>query len=417
MRVLLFSPMFYGHPVVYCRVYSKILLDHGCTVVLASFGLASFRLEDWPEIAGIAESKFEIVDLGGDISPAAGPLTAEELVTLQKARRIDATVFIHADYFRNEFLRIANRSAPALYGRNVGIFSLTARWYPGEDNLTGKPVSWIAPALRTSLGNLKRKVFERKESDAYFFENALIGQQVLDTLLVKDERVSRAFPSPVHWMPEIYKVFDEQITDKGTRQFEAVAERYENFRTQTADKEVLLYFGNAAWYKGYDYALALALRDPSVAFVQGGAPDLGDGKYELDVAAMRSTLQAQGRFFETAEFLYSQELIEYFFTSARRVVSTHRLAGTSGTMLQAIECGKPILTPDSGLLGWRTKTYKLGSTYAHGDLEDMSRKWRGLSVEPSALQTDLAAFIDQFSQEKLAQCICAHVLEDGKAPA
>jgi glycosyltransferase involved in cell wall biosynthesis len=417
MRVLLFAPMFYGHPVVYCRVYSKILLVHGCTVVLASFGLASFSLDSWPEVAEIAESRFEVADLGGVISPAAGPLTAEELIAVQKAHKIDVTVFMHADYFRDQFLRIAEGAAPALHGRNVGIFSLTARWFPGEDNVTGKPVSWIAPTLRTSLGNLKRKVFDYKKSDAYFFEHALIGRRVLDTLLVKDERVSRAFASPVHWMPEIYKVFDEQITDKGRKQFEAVSERYESFRKQSADKEVLLYFGNAAWYKGYDYALALALRDPSVAFVHCGAPDLGDGKYEFDLVAMKAELQAQGRFFETAEFLDSQELIEYFFASARRVVSTHRLAGTSGTMLQAVECGKPLLTPDSGLLGWRTKTYKLGSTYAHGDLDDMSRKWREFDPERFDFRPSLAAFIARFSQEKLEQCVCAHVLEQAETPA
>ena len=57
MRTLLFSPMFYGHPIVYCRVYSKILLERGCTIVLASFGLSQFRLDDWPEVAAIAASR------------------------------------------------------------------------------------------------------------------------------------------------------------------------------------------------------------------------------------------------------------------------------------------------------------------------------------------------------------------------
>lgn len=411
MRVLLLSSLFYGHPVVYCRVISRILLAQGCSVFIASFGLNNF-VSEWPEVSQVAHGRLRKLDLGGTISPTPGQLRVEQIVNLQRENNIDVTLFVHADYLREEFIRIGRKGAPHFHGRTVGIFSYTARWYPGEDPLTGKQITWYGPTLRRTLGNLKRSILDWETSDVYFFENVALSAKVLSSILVKDERISTRFGPPVFWMPDIYKVFHDACTKSGRDQFDRIATSYEQYLFRIGERKILLYFGNAAWYKGYDLALQLAARDHDTCFVHCGKGDLGDHPYEYDVRRPRERLAREGRLYEAREYLLSQKLIELFFCSARHIVSTHRLTGTSGTMLQALDCGSPILTADSGLLGFRTKSYKLGRTYEYGNLEELYVAWSKFKRDdPVQYLAPIRRFMTRFSEEALTRCICKVLLE------
>lgn len=51
-------------------------------------------------------------------------------------------------------------------------------------------------------------------------------------------------------------------------------------------------------------------------------------------------------------------------------------------MLQALEVGKPVLVPRTGLVGWRAEKYGLGKTYQHRDEQDLARAWKEFRQEP-----------------------------------
>jgi hypothetical protein len=180
---------------------------------------------------------------------------------------------------------------------------------------------------------------------------------------------------------------------------------------------VLLYFGTGAWYKGYDCFLKLAQTDGNAFALHAGAPERGEkGKsYLYDVEDMRHALLRQGRLFETNAFIESDDLISLLFRSIGRFVSTHRLTLSSGTVLQALELGKSVLTPDAGLVGWRTREYRLGTTHAYGNMEDLASTWAAFkSGTFDADPQDLRSFMGRFSRTNVERFFTDIVT--GRAP-
>ncbi|HEV2722874.1 MAG TPA: hypothetical protein VG323_22810 [Thermoanaerobaculia bacterium] len=369
-----------GHPRVYCRVIADALADQNCEIVLAVGFTEETGLRESPDLQPLA-ARSGVVLLDNRSHSARGHphLSAEELRQLQSRFEIDTTLFIEADKSKDEFVRIAEGAAPRLRGRNLGIFANTAEWYPGEDSFTGAPKPFIAPTLRTTLGNLKRALFERRKSARYFYEKTILGRGVLDEIFVKDERLAEWFGPPVYWMPEITRPAGESGDDDD---FDRRSAELATFLAANAGREPLLYFGDAAFYKGYDLFLEFAARTPSVCAIHPGRTY--DAKqaawFETDVEALRTKLRGEGRLYETNAYVSSRRLKGLYFGAIRLYVTTHRLALSSATVIQAAELGKPVLVPDRGLLGYRVRKHGLGGVYAYGDLGDLARKadelWR-----------------------------------------
>ena len=399
-RILLYSPDVIGHPRVYCRVIADALQGEECELVVAMGFSEAAELVDSPDVQPLASrERVQLIDTR-DHSAAHRPhLTAEEIGVLQKAVRADVTLFIEADKSGDEFRRIASGEAPRLHGRNLGIFANTAEWYPGEDSFTGAKKTLRAPTLRTTLGNVKRALFERRKSVRYFYEQTILGGRVLDEVITKDERLSEWHGPPVYWMPEISSPVASD--DAG---FEETRAAFERFHAQNAGREPLLYFGDAAFYKGYDLFLKFAAEMPETYVIHPGRtydPKQRDW-FAYDVEALREQLRAEGRLFETNEYVHSNRLKDLFFGAIRVYVTTHRLALSSSTVIQAAELGKPMLVPDRGLLGYRVKANGIGAVYRYGDLADLKRKademFRG---DLARFNEPLRRFAARFSQEEV----------------
>ena len=404
-RILLYSPDLVGHPPVYCRVIADALRDQDCALVLAmgltdAIGFARSSdlhpLKDRPQV--------QILD-NRTLSATARPhLTAEELLALQKRFDVTTTLFIEADKSNAEFSRIAAGEAPRLYGRNLGIFANTAEWYPGEDSFTGEPKRLIAPTLRTTLGNIKRAIFARRKSARYFYEHVILGAKVLDEVFVKDERLAEWFGPPVYWMPEISRPLAKESEPADDDAEFARKEELNAFLAANAGREPVLYFGDAAFYKGYDLFLEFVARNPSVCAIHAGRtydPQQA-AWFEYDVEALRQKLRGEARLCETNDYVSSRRLKDLYFGAIRLYITTHRLTLSSATVIQAAELGKPVLVPDRGLLGYRVRSNHLGGVYAYGDLDDLSRKAEEL------WRSDLARFFaparalwERFSDEAI----------------
>jgi hypothetical protein len=405
MKILLYAPILTGHPQVYCRVIGEILLEAGCDVCIAAATDPDTVWDDWNDLRVFAGRKeVSFVDTRTMSEEGTEHLRAEEMVALQKTCSIDSTLFVEGDWFREQFIRIGSGEAPRLHGRNVAICAGVCHWYPGEDGYTGKRQPLFGPTLRQTLGRFKRAVLNQKESDRYFYKTVLAKRRVVDSIIVKDERITERYGAPFFWMPEIYRVFDgesDAVQGADFKQFSAPVEQYIE---QAGAANVLLYFGTGTWYKGYDYFLKLAESDPSTFALHAGAPERSEPKtMAFDTDGLKSTLREQGRLFETNGFVESSALVDLLFNSIERFVSTHRLTLSSGTMLQALEAGKPVLVPGTGLVGWRVERFGLGKTYRYQDEQDLVRNWRAFRKEPvDEYGPRINEFMQQFSRENVA---------------
>lgn len=391
-RILLYSPDVAGHPRVYCRVIADSLRAEACEVVVAMGFTDEVGLRESPDIQPLAtRANVQLVDTRKFSAGGKPHLRAEELVAMQQQLAVDTTLFIEADKSNAEFERIAAGQAPRLRGRNLGIFANTAEWYPGEDSYSGERRGLLAPTLRTTLGNIKRALFNHRNSAAHFFEKTLIARHVLDEILVKDERLANWRGHPVHWMPEISRPASAPPTAEDAAEYERMRAQLQTFLAANAGREPVLYFGEAADYKGYDLFLDFIAQTPSACAIHAGQ-SFDAKKFPAPVDSLRLRLLREGRLLETNAYIHTQQLKELFFGAIRLYLTTHRLALSSSTVIQALELGKPVLVPDRGLLGYRVRANNLGQVYRYQDLPDLKRKAMAL------WQSDLARFAQPASQ-------------------
>ena len=397
--VLLYSPNLSGHPQVYCRVITDILRQHGATIFIATADTEDWP-RHWPDLGPfLACSDVKVISARLFSASGAGYLRAEELRRLQEELRIDSTLFIEAENFRAEFVRIARGEARRLSGYNAGIFGQTTYWFPGEEFYSGQKVRLLDGSLRQKLGTLKRSLLRPWTIDRFFFENYLIKRRVLDGVIVKDERLADRYGGVVHWLPEIYRVFDSAESEEDRAEYDAVMPGLVRFLEQHDPENIVLFFGAGAWYKGYDHFIRLLLDDPTSVGVHVGAGiRYQEGKEFLgDPESGKQKLVGEGRLYETNRYVQGARLVRDVFGLARRFVSTHRLTVSSGTMLQALELGLPVLVPDSGLIGYRTRQCELGLTYRYGDSQDLLGKWRSFRQEPlDSYREPINAFMQKF---------------------
>ena len=248
-------------------------------------------------------------------------------------------------------------------------------------------------------------MLNRPESIQYFYDHILLARRPIDTVIVKDERVAEHFGPPVFWMPEIYKVFGAREEERRLGDWDAFAGPIREYVERAGPSHVLLFFGTGAWYKGYDLFLRLADIEPSVFALHAGAAERHEPgkKMAFDVDAMRKRLLREKRLFETNTYIESEDLVRLVFNSIERFVSTHRLTLSSGTMLQALDAGKPVLAPGTGLVGYRTRRYNLGMTYRYFDDQNLAERWREFGQTPaSAFSLSIADFMRRFSRDEVA---------------
>jgi glycosyltransferase involved in cell wall biosynthesis len=406
-RILLYSPDVVGHPRVYCRVIADALAHADCEVVVAMGFTPGMELADCADLQPLAgRERLTLLDTRTVSARGEPHLLAKEIVALQRRVRADTTLFIEADKSLAQLRRIASGDAPRLAGRNLGIFAATSEWYPGEDSYTGEPVSLRGPTLRRTLGNIKRAVLHRRDSLPYLYEKVLIGRGILDALIVKDERLAQWRGAPVLWMPEISRPVDAPESDEDRAEYEHRATQVAGFLQANDGREPVLYFGDAAFYKGYDVFLEFLDRNPRTCGIHAGRrsyDELQRGWFRCDVDALRAKLRAEGRLLETDAYVHTQRLKELFFRSVRVYLTTHRLALSSSTMLQAMELGIPVLVPDRGLLGHRVRENGLGSVYRYQDIDDLRRHALALwSSDLARFREPIARFWQRFSHDAVA---------------
>jgi glycosyltransferase involved in cell wall biosynthesis len=404
-RILLYSPDVVGHPRVYCRVIADALAAEPCELVVAMGFTEEVGLKESPDLHPLTSRPgVRLVDTRTFSESGRPHLSAEELVKVQANFGVETTLFIEADKSNAEFVRIAAGDAPRLRGRNLGIFANTAEWYPGEDSFTGQRRGLLAPTVRTTLGNVKRAIFNRRQRPKYFYERTIIRSRVLDEVLVKDERLADWRGPPVCWMPEISRAAAAAETAEDASEFERRRVELTAFLMSNPNREPVLYFGDAAYYKGYDLFLEFIASTPGTCAIHAGRTydSRQRANFRSDVESLRAQLTREGRLYETNGYVHSERLKHLFFGAIRVYLTTHRLALSSSTVIQALELGKPVLVPDRGLIGYRVRTNKVGDVYRYEDLDDLRQKAEQLwNSDLSRFTQPTALFWERFSDSSI----------------
>ena len=175
----------------------------------------------------------------------------------------------------------------------------------------------------------------------------------------------------------------------------------------------MLYFGDAAYYKGYDLFLEFVASTPSTCAIHAGRSyDAQQRSYfRCDVEALRAQMTREKRLYETNAYVHANRLKEFLFGSIRLYITTHRLALSSSTVIQALELGKPVLVPDRGLLGYRVRKNNLGDVYSYEDLSDLRRKAEKLWHSDLSRFSALAkSFWQRFSDESIRSFFAERLL-------
>ena len=416
MNLLFYSPQMTGHPQVYCRVLADLFAEEGHSIVIAGAGDTAEWPGKWPDLVPlIGHPRVQFVQVQSRSATGNSDLTAEELRTLQEDFRIDSTLWIDANAWAGELCRLAEKQAPRLRGRTVGIFARTSGWYPRENDYGGAPEPLFSGGPRASLGRLKNLAWPGRGTQAHLFRTVLLKHRVLDAVVVKDERVSERFGPPIHWMPEIFRVFGADEARAPVA--EAMPQAMRAYIDRAGSANVLLYFGTGTFYKGYDDFLRLAEMDSSTFALHAGAPlrDVDRSRMQIEVDTVRAHLLREGRLFETGTFV-EDGLVGALFHAVDRFVSTHRLTLSSGTMLQALDAGKPVLTPATGNVGYRTRKFDLGMTYRYGDPDDLREQWIRFRKTPAErYQPAIRAYMARYSRAAVARMFRALLLGEGGA--
>lgn len=402
MRVLLIAPEPMGHPQLYCRVLTAELRKLGWDVFIATGDhKGTFDPRRYPDLDVLGRAGLcSFLDVG----PFEAVLQDRVVRNIQRKCGADATIFIEGDKFRTTFLRIAAGVAKPFYGRTAAIFARTSAWYPGEDFYTGEKLR--RRTLREIATDIRSRLKGQGATDRYFFETALMRRRTVDAVLVKDERIAQAFSSPVHWLPEMFRPFDDIETDEGCSQYAEVTEGYDRFRRESSAVAPVLYFGEGTWYRGYDQFLRLVADTPEAFGIHlGNGFRVSPGKpYQVDVDAVRACLIKERRLYEMGAFVLSQRLVDHFHGLITYGVSTHRLVGSSGTVLQALFSGKPVIVPDSGLLGFHARSFNLGYTYRYSDVDHLRSVWNGAVGAPTAMyDASIRRFMERYKPPRLQE--------------
>ena len=404
MNLLFYSPDMEGHPQVYCRVLADILANEGHRVVIAGSG----KTPDWPRewsalLPLVGHASVHFVDTRPYSADGRCRLRAEELLRLQRDHSAESTLMIEGDRFADEYRRIADGQAPRLHGRVAGIFAHTSGWYPREQDYGGAPIPVLfGGGTRATLRRARDLLLRRRASQAYFYRTVLLRRRAVDAVVVKDERVAARFGPPVHWMPEMFRVFGP---DSGPPPADVIPADMRAFIDRAGPANVLLYFGTGTRYKGYDLFLKMAELDDTSFALHAGAPlrDQDRRHMAYDVEAIRARLGREGRLFETGAYVSDDRLVDALFHTVERFASTHRMTLSSGTMLQALAAGRPVLTASTGQVGHRTRNHRLGLTYRYGDPADMRDQWRAFRAIPAAeFSPAIRAYMERYSRESVA---------------
>jgi hypothetical protein len=387
-NVLIYSPDFDGHRQVYVFVMAHVLKGLGFRIFIAgdtkqviSNSFYVNILKNNPEIKVIDTSKYE----EGGVR-----ITASEFLELQNACEADLTVFAEADNHISLFVsQIFKKNR--LRGKLVGIFLRPSYYYSHKSFLD--KLRYIR-----DLYSIWRK------DDLVFHEYLLKHFSLLNVALCIDENFVDHHKYHC-WLPDMFQQYAELIVKDERSDQRVWIEKLNEFKEKNREKFLFFYFGTAQARRGYDILLKMAEANGD-CFIHCGLRNSKE-KFIYNVDELRSSLESNGRLFETDQYIADPICIEYFFKSVSHLVLPYRnFFCSSGVMLQALSFGIPVLAPENGIIGHRIRKYHLGVTYDDKDETSLITKFEYFKgVNPKEFENSIIDYMNFQSVEQLKKVL------------
>lgn len=250
--------------------------------------------------------------------------------------------------------------------------------------------------------------------EEFFYKFFLKRFSLLDVSLCIDDNFVSNNPNFI-WLPDVFQQYAEKIikADKKYEQRHWI-EKLNVFKEKNKERFPFFYFGTAQYRRGYDTILKLAY-ETGGCFIHCGLRD-NDAKFIYDTDKIIASLKNENRFFETNQYIDDPLCIKYFFRSVSHLILPYRnFFGSSGVMLQALEYGIPVLAPNIGVIGYRIKKYRLGSTYHDSDFNSLKCQLEKFQrIDPNLFENDIKAYMNLQSTKQLINVLTNSFLSTSK---
>lgn len=393
--VLIYCPDLGGHRQIYCDVLTDFLLSNGFGVILAVAGVhLENELQEYhsPHIEQYrGDAHVAIVPVGEQAFKDSGRLESHVIRDLQRELEVDWTCFVDGDRLKSGLSLVRSLfNRPRLLGRNCAIFLDVGFMYYGIpsrrdstfDLLRGL-VWWLRTQLRENL----------------FYRVVLRHLWNFDLCFFVDEYFVRRFDyAEYHYLPDIPHSF--RLRGPEGSGYEDTIGDYEHFLRANSDRDVILYFGNAARRRGYDWLLKLTHDHPDLVFVHCGG-HVTKETYDYAVGPLEDELRSSGRLFQFLDtFVTSTQLVDRFFSSTGYVLLPYRNHyQSSAILIQAIDHGKPVLVPDVGLMNSLVADNGIGATFNHLSYDDFESQFLRLRSEYTRYLDSVMEFRQGFTKD------------------
>ena len=390
-RVFLWIPELGGHRQVYCRELCDYFLSRDLSITVATdlTGLREYealeRLAEHPRVRFIA-------DTWSEEDRATAQLRA--LVAAAREAAADVTFLAEADSAHGPLLAQIGRSRQRLPGRRIGLFI--------------RSTNYVHEVKRPQTGRMGQMI-ERPLLAAYkyrglsptqprlFHEVAVDRLAVLDAALCLDEFFVGVQGGRHSWLPDI-AVASEELPN-GSAEAAAWQAEVSAFLATQHGRPVVVYSGTPVRRRGFGVLLELACSVGGLFIHCGRLTDALD--YPIEAQGAKALLESRSAILELGGFYQSFETARITLGAAKCVVLPYNPAfyGSSGSMLQALMAGRPVLLSDEGLMAWRVRNFGLGLTFAPGEWRDMRYRFSILQDTPTEVFADrISRFLSYFSR-------------------
>ena len=387
-NALIFSTNFVGHRQIYVFVLAHILHELGYKLHIAgnfseilnnSFYLDKIKSDQ--NIIKIDTSAIEGNGIG---------ISNEKFIEIQKRYNIDLTIFAEADnhipLFNSQILFGKKR----FIGRIIGIF-LRPYYYNYKLTLINK-IRYIKQLNKTWRSDMR-----------LFYEVLNPQLKLLDVSLFIDDYFVSKHKKTI-WLPDVFQQYVEELLSEEKSEQRIWIKKLDEFKNTNRGSYFLLYFGTPQQRRGYEQLLKLAV-DYNACFIHCGVKNeneiLDDNTYE-----QLMILKKDNKLFETNEYITDPVCIEYFFTSVSHLILPYiDFYGSSGVMLQALTYNIPVLVPEKGVMGYRTKKYNLGLTFDEGYSSLSEQFKRFINIPAESFTASIQNYMTSQSVSLLSQVL------------
>lgn len=382
-RVMVYSPNTGGHRHLYCKKFVDFLADHNKEIIFAYRGLHSSgdvylpHTSEYLDRIAQREQVTMVCVNDRDFSDEMGLV-----VSLQKEYNVDLTLFVDGDVLQWQFASQLLPYHPRLRGRNYAVFMRN---------------EWMHVPEATPIEILSNK----------FFLWLLRNFDILDGVFHTDVNIAQAGGTSrfIHIPDFVHSPLESNEDGDPTGFYARLEERYREFLKRHNGKEVVLSLGDLEPRKGLDFLLRLVADHDDLVLVRSGRTKPGHARTWEEVLN-KEKLIFEERLFEVDAYLNHHKWPDLFFDSIKFLTMPYkRHYITSGVMLDAIVRGKPVLTPDVGLLGQRVRQHGLGLVFKHLDYDSFHAKFHELQGNLPKYRQSIQSYQSELSEERFRQTV------------